>query len=114
MKIYKYNIPVVDFFELELPIGAKILCVQTQNEMPCIWAMVDPSAAKHPRRFSVIGTGHEIEFTTTLYIGTFQMMNGSFVGHLFELLTAEGRTARPRRRDQYPSPEQEAKEIGEK
>lgn len=45
-KIYKYRIEVTDDQNIEMPVGAKILTVQTQNGVPCIWAMVDPNAEK--------------------------------------------------------------------
>lgn len=35
-KIYKYRIEVTDDQNIEMPVGAKILTVQTQNGVPCI------------------------------------------------------------------------------
>lgn len=39
--IYKYQIPVLEKFTLELPRGAKILRVADQGGMLWLWAMVD-------------------------------------------------------------------------
>lgn len=85
MKIFKYLLYPSDSFELELPKGAKILTVQVQFEKPQIWALVDPNADNEKRQFRMIGTGHEIKEKNLTYIGTFQMMGGHLVWHLFEV-----------------------------
>jgi hypothetical protein len=36
--------PLLRVQEIEMPIGAEILCIQTQNEKPCIWAKVDENS----------------------------------------------------------------------
>jgi hypothetical protein len=89
--IYKYEIPVRDNFELMLPVGAKILCVQVdqKNGKPHIWAIVYPSATKTMHYFELFGTGWGISDsmgTERKYIGTFQLDNGDFIQHLFERL----------------------------
>ena len=83
-------------FELEsqnphlvMPVGAKILCVQAQRDVPCIWVEVDPeSKEKTERTFMIVATGHPIEFTNGTYIGTFQLQGGDLVYHLYELSPA--------------------------
>ena len=91
--IYKYTLEVKDSQELCLPIGAEILCVQTQNEKPCIWALVDEGVKSETRIIEIFGTGEEIEFDASaesnekIYIGTFQLLTGNFVGHVFEKLS---------------------------
>lgn len=82
--IWKYMVEVADQFEIEMPEGARVLCVQVQHDHPQIWAMVDPDAPMVTRRFRVVGTGHGIEAPIGPYVGTFQLYGGSFVGHLFE------------------------------
>jgi len=86
-KIFKYEIPISDCWEITMPKGAKILTFQTQNEAPCIWVLVDPERSQEKRKFRVVGTGHEInEKDEKLeYIGTCQMMAGVLVWHLFEI-----------------------------
>ena len=86
MKIFKYTITPADHFELELPIGAQILTVQTQYGVPCIWCLVNPNLSTEIRRFRMAGTGHPInEDFTLIYIGTFQMSGGQLIFHLFEM-----------------------------
>lgn len=83
--IYKYPFNVSDRFTILMPSDAQILDVQVQGEQPCIWALVTPGAEPEERTFRVIGTGHpypdEPEMT---HRGTFQLLGGAFVGHLFE------------------------------
>jgi hypothetical protein len=84
-RVYKYPIPTTDEFTLELPEGAKILTFQTQNETPCIWALVDPMRQLETVGFRLFGTGHPVENADTIeYIGTAQMAGGRLVWHLFK------------------------------
>lgn len=85
MKIFKYEIPIEDYFELELPKGAHILDVQIQYGSPKIWALVDSDAETEKRCFTAIGTGNPITRTNLIYWGTFQSVKGNFVWHLFEI-----------------------------
>lgn len=68
-----------------MPKGAKILSLQMNNKMPCIWAIVNPNAEKEVRKFNIYGTGHNITEDDLKYIGTFQMHNDMLVFHLFEI-----------------------------
>ena len=72
---------------VEMPKDAEILTIQTQNETPCIWALVNPENEKELRHFEVYGTGHDIHYDMGIerkYINTFQLYGGSLVFHLFE------------------------------
>ena len=82
--IWKFDLAVERSPVIEMPRGAKVLCVQTQCGRACIWAIVDSTAPKEPRRFEIRGTGHALEEDPGDYTGTFQLRTGSFVGHLFE------------------------------
>jgi len=87
LSIWKFPLAVGKSITIEIPHSAEILSVQSQNEQPCIWVLVDPSLRTVHRNFAIFGTGHTIEVDDELpmnYIGTFQLENGSFVGHLFE------------------------------
>lgn len=84
MKILKYILRVTDTVEVEMPVDSEILCVQTQDGTPCIWAKVYPEAIKETRTFHIRGTGHTLQGNEGNYIGTFQLGGGAFVGHLFE------------------------------
>lgn len=83
--IWKFQLETVDGQTLKMPKGANIFTVQTQNEIPCLWALVDPDADKEERIIEIFGTGHPInDEIDRIYIGTYQLMKGSFIGHVFE------------------------------
>lgn len=84
MRIYKYYIRD-KITKLELPKGAKILCVKMQAGEPCIWALVNPSAEKEIRTIVTYGTGHKLPDNPGTYIDTFFASNGLSVFHVFEV-----------------------------
>lgn len=72
------------------PSSAKenILCVQNQgpNEIPCLWAIVDPRHLMRKFKVYIVGTGHQIitpDINERTYIGTVQQRNGALVFHVF-------------------------------
>jgi len=87
LTVYKYAVPVEDYFSLELSQGAKILTVQVQHDSPQIWALVNPESPTETRHFRLAGTGHSIQENGEVlnYLGTFQLARGGFIGHLFEI-----------------------------
>lgn len=89
MKIFKYELPIVDFHQVEMPVGAHVLSVQEQHGKLCLWAAVNQVEETETRSFSIVGTGHyfncDIESCKTMYIGTVQMAGGSLVWHVFDL-----------------------------
>lgn len=88
LSIYKYGIEPKNEITIELPMGAKVLNIQMQHNVPQIWCLVDPSAEMEKRSFRLFGTGHEINESgeNLLYINTFQMYEDNLVFHLFELI----------------------------
>lgn len=84
MEIFKYELKVDDIQFISMPKGAKLLTVQIQRDIPCIWAMVDPDAEKEDKRICMRGTGHDVsEVKDMCHIGTFQMYGGDLVFHVF-------------------------------
>lgn len=86
-RIFKYPVELTDSFAIDLPAGAEVLTVQTQGDAPFIWALVVDHARLEPRHFRLCGTGHVLG-DGTRYVGTFQLHDGAFVGHLFEVRRA--------------------------
>lgn len=86
-KIFKYELETTDIQHFYLPIGAEILCLQTQDEIPCIWALVEPDAELKLRTFEIFGTGHDVPDSEKRrrYIGTYQLRKGMLVFHCFEI-----------------------------
>ncbi len=81
-RIYKYELKEGS---VEMPIGAKILSIQDQNNRSYIWALVGIDAECEFRYFAIVCTGHDFpEADDFTYINTIQ--NGPFVWHIFELI----------------------------
>lgn len=70
--------------KIYLPIGAKILTIQTQQGQPFIWALVNNSKDMEERYFRVFGTGQPMNDFKGEYIGTYQQLNGLLIFHVFE------------------------------
>lgn len=86
--IYKYKLEVCPKQTIKMPAEAKLLTVQTQNDILCIWAIVDPEKPLEDYTFHVIGTGHvsqeNLDDTGNFaYISTAQMASGALVWHIF-------------------------------
>lgn len=84
--IWKYELEITDIQTIEMPVNAKILCVRVHKNKPHLWVLLDPDNDKTAYIFRTIDTGECIEKTFNgLYIGTYQLMNGQYVGNLFQL-----------------------------
>jgi len=85
MKIWKYELPLIfGHYEIEMPKRAEILTVQLQHDRPCIWALVKPENEKEKRTFFIAGTGEYDVESYDEYVGTFQILAGDIVYHVFE------------------------------
>lgn len=87
--IWKYETPFDRNFEIEMPKGAEILAVQSDEKTnwPCIFALVYPDNEKETRYFELFGTGNHIHNdmgVSRKYLGTYQYQKGEFIGHIFE------------------------------
>lgn len=70
--VWKYPLSHFGAHAIEMPDDAKILCVQTQQGAPCLWALVDSDRPRMLRHLGVYGTGHSLPDDLGRYIGTFQ------------------------------------------
>lgn len=71
--------------QLQMPRGAQILHVGSQDVGVVIWAAVDPTAKMDNRLFRVVPTGRPFDPAEVhSYLGTTQMANG-LVFHVLEL-----------------------------
>lgn len=86
LTIFKYQIPIQDEFHVAMPRKSRVLCVQVQDGIPCIWAIVDSTNQLDKKIFALRGTGHELDrgLDRSTYVGTFQLEDDSLVFHLFE------------------------------
>lgn len=83
--IWKWQLETADRQTIVIPRDARILCVQTQRETPCLWAEVDPSNSRVAREIRIHGTGHPIERgDLDAYVGTYQLSGGEVVFHVYD------------------------------
>lgn len=80
--IWKFPLAVIDEQRVTMPCGAKLLAVQDQGGMMCLWAMVDTEAAKVTRAIRIYVTGNPIPDDAGLHVDTVQ--DGRFVWHVFD------------------------------
>jgi len=87
--IWKFPFEISDTVRIEMPKNAYILHIECQNNIPCMWAIVDPVADTEIRKFRIIGTGHPFTYNPEFlgFISTFQM--GQFVWHVFKIRREE-------------------------
>jgi hypothetical protein len=83
--IWKFPLNVNYYQEIIIPKNSKILTVQTQKNRPYLWVML-PEQEPHDTVYAFIttGTGHvEVVRDGIEYVGTYQLDDGEFVGHVF-------------------------------
>ena len=83
--IWKFLLLAENIQYIIMPEDAEILTVQVQNGDPYIWVLVDPEKQNKEREIIAIGTGHIAgDGFGGKYIGTFQLLNGNLVFHIFD------------------------------
>lgn len=82
MTIWKFELKLNVFQEIEMPNHADIRHVGLQNDTICLWAEVRPENQKVMRKFYVVGTGHPIPTQARLYVGSVQQP--PFVWHIYQ------------------------------
>lgn len=89
--IWKFVLDVTNYQKLLMPKGSIILSTQSQYDKICIWAICDTETnEKEDREFEIYGTGNPFYENRLLgkesvFIGTIQLYNGTYICHLFEL-----------------------------
>ena len=86
MRIYKYQLEITDEQHVAMPRGAKLLSVQVQRGVCCLWALVgedlDADDMDSTRLIRIVGTGNPTDITDEPFIGMVQM--GQFMWHVFD------------------------------
>ena len=88
-RIYKYDLPEMGTGSIrQMPKGARILSLHTQNGRPKIWAIVDPETELVDREIVTVGTGFVLdemfERKNAKFVGTFLVENEMLVFHVFD------------------------------
>lgn len=81
--VYKTELEATTTYVV-LPANSSPVCLQMQQEIPCIWWQV-PDTEAVLKRFEVFifGTGNPQPTQALNYIGTFQLEEGSLVFHVY-------------------------------
>lgn len=83
--IWKTVLKPIDVQEIEVPVGAEMLCAREQYEEIAIWYRCDDQAPKGRRTITIIGTGNPAPgFYTGRYLGTAALRDGQLMFHVFE------------------------------
>lgn len=84
--IWKFPLEIQGSQEIQVPKGATILSVIDQNNIPVMYAIVDPEASKMPLKVQIRGTGRPVEKHLTdahYFLGTVSILGGTLVWHVF-------------------------------
>lgn len=84
--IFKYQLQITDEQAINLPLHSEFLCVQIQNDIPCLWVKLklDPKENEIEKvTILTFGTGHPISEECD-YIDTYQTKG--LVFHVFKKL----------------------------
>lgn len=80
--IWKVALTITGKQIITVPAYGKILSVQLQAGVVCLWVEVDPTLPRVKRTIRIFGTGHPMNEEERQFIGTVQQ--GQFVWHVFE------------------------------
>jgi hypothetical protein len=80
--IWKATLGATDVQEIDVPIGAEMLCAREQHEGICVWFRCDPNAGREKRKIAIVGTGHPAP-ADGRYLGTASLHGGRLMFHVF-------------------------------
>ena len=83
-RIWKYSLVVEDTQNVDMPEGSVPISVGVQHGTPVIWVRVPLTIEKLETYFiRTAGTGHTYNNDSLEFIGTYMLLDGDFVGHVF-------------------------------
>jgi len=91
--IWSHILPLDDYVDIDMKIGAKVLSIGIQNMQICVWALVDPEAETAQYRFRIVGTGHPMadEVGQLDFIGTVMTLDDALAFHVFGMGISSGK-----------------------
>lgn len=85
-KVFKYELPFLDYATINLPVGAQVLSAGNQKETLNIWVLVDIDETEvEIRQFRIAGTGHPLVEEYPIFINTVSFAQGNLIFHIFEV-----------------------------
>lgn len=87
--VHKQEIPLTENFELHLPYTYSIIHIEAQRDKPFMWYAFNEEYKDdtRARKFKLLVTEVAEDMGSRwTHVGTFQLGNGNFVGHVFEVV----------------------------
>ena len=83
--VWKFPLQPTGVQRIRMPRDSTILTIQVQGRFICLWALVEMEKEPVDRFFIIAMTGKPLPDEIERYIGTFQIPQQDFVGHVFEI-----------------------------
>ena len=68
-RIFKYQLPILEEVELELPIGAEVIRIDDLGGIIWLWAIIDDESKTEIRKFYLYKTGGSMADLPMKYLG---------------------------------------------
>ena len=90
-RIYKYALETSDTQKIRIPklvegesFKKQVLKIDTQNDTPCIWCLVDVGEEEQEISIRIVGTGNPMPtLSQDDYLGSYMLFDGGLVFHVF-------------------------------
>jgi len=83
--VWKFPLQATGVQKIRMPRDSTILTIQVQDRFICLWALIETDKELVDRFFIIAMTGKPLPDKIERYIGTFQIPQQKFVGHVFEI-----------------------------
>jgi len=83
--VWKFPLQPTGVQRIRMPRDSTILTIQVQGRFLSLWALIETDKEPVDRFFIIVGTGKPLPENLERYIGTFQIPEQNFVGHVFEI-----------------------------
>lgn len=83
--VWKFPLKPTGVQKIRMPRDSTILTVQKQGQFLSLWALVETDKEPVDRLFIIAMSGKPLPDKINRYIGTFQIPEQNFVGHVFEI-----------------------------
>ena len=82
--IWKFALQDIDDQTIKAPEKAQVLSVMVQQNVTCLWMLVDPDLPIRMYDVRIFGTGQQVSLPAKwVFAGSYQLYDGAFVGHVF-------------------------------
>jgi len=83
--VCKFPLQAIELQKIRMPRDSIILTLQIQGQLVCLWVLAETDKELVDRFFIIAMTGKPLPDRIERYVGTFQIPEQNFVGHVFEM-----------------------------